>query len=84
MELSDVADLEPVIEVSLQRLIPLSEYNKHRSNAVEGDNSCLKNVPYLKMGRLLAPHAQLENLSLVPSRNLQLVSVSRPIPISRY
>ena len=55
MKLSDVADLEPVNEVSLQRLIPLSEYNKHRSNAVEGDNSCLKNVPYLKMGLLLAP-----------------------------
>jgi len=84
MKLSDVAHLEPVIEVSLQRLIPLSEYNKHRSNAVEGDNSCLKNVPYLKMGLLLAPHAQLENLALVPSRNLQLVPVSHPIPTSQY
>jgi len=55
MKLSDVADLEPVTEVSLQRLIPLSEYNKHRSNAV-----CLKNVPHLKIGVLLTPDAQVE------------------------
>ena len=57
MQLSDVADLEPVIDVSLQRLIPLSEYNEDRSKAAEGETSCLKNVPHLKIGLLLAPLA---------------------------
>jgi len=62
MKLSDVADLEPVNEVSLQRLIPLSEYNKHRGKAAEGDNSCLKNVSHLKIGLLFAPHGSSEGL----------------------
>jgi len=62
MQLSDVADLEPVIEVVLQRLIPLSEYNEDRSKAAEGETSCLKNVPHLKIELLLAPHGSSEGL----------------------
>ena len=62
MQLSDVADLEPVIDVSLQRLIPLSEYNEDRSKAAEGETSCLKNVPHLKIELLLAPHGSSEGL----------------------
>ncbi|RLN28115.1 uncharacterized protein C2845_PM05G15210 [Panicum miliaceum] len=63
MKLSDVADpVEPVIEVALQLHIPLSGYNKHSSNAGEGDSSCLKNVPHLKMHLLFAPHGGSEGL----------------------
>ncbi|CAL4906073.1 unnamed protein product [Urochloa decumbens] len=54
---SDISVLEPVIEVSLQGHIPLSEYNMHsRSKAVEGESSCLKNLPHLKLGLLFSPH----------------------------
>ncbi|CAL5043600.1 unnamed protein product [Urochloa decumbens] len=61
MKLSDVADLEPVIEVFLQRHIPLSEYNLHanatsKADDVEGESGCLKNVPHLKLGLLFSPH----------------------------
>jgi hypothetical protein len=47
-QLSDVSILEPVIEVSLQGHISLSEseYNMDRSKALEGESSCpLKNSP---------------------------------------
>ncbi|PUZ67428.1 hypothetical protein GQ55_3G433100 [Panicum hallii var. hallii] len=62
MKLSYVADLEPVIQLSLNRHIPLSEYNKHRSKAAEGDTSCHKNVPHLKIGLVFAPHGSSEGL----------------------
>jgi len=73
LSLSDVADLEPVIEVSLQRLIPLSEYSEHRSKAAEGDSSCLKNVPHLKIGLLFAPHGSSEGL--LPSEESSAIEV---------
>ncbi|KAK8458301.1 hypothetical protein SEVIR_3G351500v4 [Setaria viridis] len=57
------SDLEPVIEVSLQGHIPLSdEYNMDRSKAVEGESSCLKNSPHLKLGLLFSPHGSSEDL----------------------
>ncbi|XP_062201806.1 uncharacterized protein LOC133904356 [Phragmites australis] len=62
MRLSGVSDLEPVIEVFLQRHIPLSEYSMHRSKAVEGESSCLKNLPHLKLGLLFSPHGSSEDL----------------------
>jgi hypothetical protein len=63
MKLSDVADLEPVIEVFLQRHIPLSEYNLHRSKTVESESVCLKNLPHLKLGLLFSPHGSSEDLA---------------------
>jgi hypothetical protein len=63
MKLSDVADLEPVIEVFLQRHIPLSEYNLHRSKAGESESVCLKNMPHLKLGLLFSPHGFSEDLA---------------------
>jgi len=63
MKLSDVADLEPVIEVFLQRHIPLSEYNMHASKGVQGESGvCLKNLPHLKLGLLFSPHGASEGL----------------------
>ncbi|KAJ1265804.1 hypothetical protein BS78_08G101900 [Paspalum vaginatum] len=65
VKLSDVADLEPVIEVFLQRHIPLSEYDAHRSKAAGGggDDGCLKNLPHLKLGLLFSPHGASEDLA---------------------
>ncbi|CAN6361277.1 unnamed protein product [Urochloa humidicola] len=60
---SDISVLEPVIEVSLQGYIPLSEYNMHStSKAVEGESSCLSNSPHLKLGLLFSPHGSSEDL----------------------
>ncbi|KAM3384450.1 hypothetical protein ACQJBY_008849 [Aegilops geniculata] len=61
-KLSDVS-LEPVIEVFLQRHIPLSEYSVHRSEStVQGERGCLKDVPHLKLGLLFSPHGSSEDL----------------------
>ena len=64
MKLSDAADLEPVIEVFLQRHIPLSEYNMHASKGVQGESGvvCLKNLPHLRAGLLFSPHGASEGL----------------------
>ncbi|CAL5047004.1 unnamed protein product [Urochloa decumbens] len=72
MKLSDVADLEPVIEVFLQRHIPLSEYNLHanatsKADDVEGESGCLKNVPHLKLGLLFSPHGSSGDDLLAPA-----------------
>ncbi|CAL5092792.1 unnamed protein product [Urochloa decumbens] len=63
IRLSSVADLEPVIKLFLQRHISLSEYNMHRTRAVEGEGSCLKDVPHLRLGLLFCPHGVAEDLA---------------------
>ena len=49
MKLSDAADLEPVIEVFLQRHVPLSEYNMHASKGVQGESGvvCLSRTCHI-------------------------------------
>ncbi|CAN6329388.1 unnamed protein product [Urochloa humidicola] len=49
---SDISVLEPVIEVSLQGHVPLSEV----------ESSCLNTSPYLKLGLLFSPHGSSEDL----------------------
>jgi hypothetical protein len=71
-KLSDVSDqLEPIIEVFLQRHIPLSEYNMHRTRAGTVEEvagaTCLKNVPHLKLGLLFSPHGSSEEMTLAPA-----------------
>jgi len=70
---SEGADLGPVVEVSLLRVGPLAEYSEHRSKAAEGDSSCLKNVPHLKIGLLFAPHGSSEGL--LPSEESSAIEV---------
>ncbi|KAJ1255614.1 hypothetical protein BS78_K180800 [Paspalum vaginatum] len=80
MTVSDASYLEPVIAVSLQSHIPLSEYNMHAiaSKGTEAESSssgcCLKNLQHLKMGLLFAPHGFCEDQQL-PSTESSAVEV---------
>ncbi|GJM96378.1 hypothetical protein PR202_ga13205 [Eleusine coracana subsp. coracana] len=64
MKLSDVSTLEPtVIEVFLQRHVPLSEYNVNRRAVDNMHVPCLKDVPHLKLGLLFSPHGSSEEMT---------------------